>query len=705
VEVKIRSLKYYVGCSGWTYSSWTEFYPRTLNLDDYLAYYSRVFNFVEIDLDNLDQHQSKILKSQRQQQQQEKRPDRHGYGMYDQKINNDNNSRYDNHKNDAINVINYHSSTVILPDRKLIKKWSDVTPSDFRFSVKLPIALTNQIDRLGSFLQELAPLEEKILSIRIHQSNLTLKDGRQWLEELLSICTYHGYSAAVEFDHYSWYQDLTYHILKKHKAAMIWTDIEGHTRHYYYPAVTTDFVYLRINKNERKWVQKIKEEEKRQSKEWVEHEHETKHEIGSKQNYYREDGLEFAIIVVDRPPEVNKILNLLSLPQRKYGHNQWIGRIILCVDLNAFFPSCEELRDPSLVGRPHAVIMTEQDKGTITRGAVASCSYEARRYGIKSAMSLSKAKELYPDLILNPVDIPYYREVSDKVMRILEEYADSLEQSSIDEAYLDCTLKVNSNPSITIEDYALQIKKSINEQCRLLTSIGVANTKSVAKIASDFKKPDGLTIVSPDRLSDFLQDMSVDAISGIGTKTRHILREEFGIETIGHLASQDVQRLIERFGKRHGLWMWQVANGRDNEAVIPREDNISISSEQTLYPFTRDKEKLLKYLNELVEEVHRRASRKGYEFRTVGIKIVKSDFSIESRETSYSSYQNTQESIATVIESLLDKFSFLNPEDNNNTASKDASGLTVRKVGIKLSNLARIAKIRPPEQKTLLEYM
>jgi DNA polymerase IV (archaeal DinB-like DNA polymerase) len=693
-------LKYYVGCSGWTYSSWTEFYPRDLNLDDYLAYYSRVFNFVEIDLDHLDQQQSNIHKSQRKQLQQEKRPDRQGNSMYDLKNDNDNNSSYDNHKNDTINVTNYHSSPVNLPDRKLIKKWSDVTPSDFRFSLKLPIALTNQIDRLGSFLEELAPLEEKILSLRIHQSILTLKDGRQWLEELLGICTYHGYSAAVEFDHYSWYQDLTYHILKKHKAAMIWTDIEGHTRHYYYPAVTTDFVYLRINKNERKWVQKIKEEEKRQ--ELVEHE--IKHEISSKENYYREDGLEFAIIVVDTPPEVNKILNLLSLPQRKYGHNQWIGRIILCVDLNAFFPSCEELRDPSLVGKPHAVIMTEQDKGTITRGAVASCSYEARRYGIKSAMSLSKAKELYPDLILNPVDIPYYREVSDKVMRILEEYADSLEQSSIDEAYLDCTLKVNSNPSITIEDYALQIKKSINEQCKLFTSIGIANTKSVAKIASDFKKPDGLTIVSPDRLSDFLKNMSVDAISGIGTKTRHILREEFGIETIGHLASQDVQRLIERFGKRHGLWMWQVANGRDNEAVIPREDNISISSEQTLYPFTRDKEKLLKYLSELVEEVHRRASRKGYEFRTVGIKIVKSDFSIETREISYSSYQNRQESIAAVIESLLDKFSFLNPEDNS-TVSKDASGLTVRKVGIKLSNLARIAKIRPPEQKTLLEYM
>ena len=653
-----------------------------MHLDDYLAYYSRVFNYVEIDLDNLDQQQ-------RQQQQQEGKKD--GRGSYTHDL-----------KNSANDVINYHSSPAVLPDRKIIKKWSEVTPSDFRFSLKLPIALTNKIDRVGNFLEELAPLEEKILSIRIHQSILTLKEGRQWLDELLGICTYHGYSAAVEFDHYSWYQDLTYHILKKHNAALIWSDMEGHTRHYYYPAVTADFVYLRINKNERKWIQKIREEEKRQSKELTKHEDE--HKGGeNKKNYSGEDGLEFAVIVVDTPPEVNKILNLLSLPPRKYGHNQWIGRIILCVDLNAFFPSCEELRDPSLVGKPHAVIMTEQDKGTITRGAVASCSYEARRYGIQSAMSLSKAKELYPDLILNPVDIPYYREVSDKVMRILEEYADSLEQSSIDEAYLDCTLKINSNPSVAIEDYALQIKRSINEQCGLLTSIGIANTKSVAKIASDFKRPDGLTIVSPDRLSGFLQNMSVGAISGIGTKTRHILREEFGIETIGHLASQDVQRLIERFGKRHGLWMWQVANGRDNEAVIPREDNLSISSEQTLYPFTRDKQKLLKYLNELVVEVHRRVSRKGYEFRTVGIKIVKSDFSIESREISYSSYQNKQESIATVIESLLDKFPFLNPKDNS--GSNDASGSTVRKVGIKLSNLARVAKIRPPEQKTLLEYM
>jgi len=381
---------------------------------------------------------------------------------------------------------------------------------------------------------------------------------------------------------------------------------------------------------------------------------------------------------------------------------QWVGKIIICVDLNAFFPSCEELRDPSLIGKPHAVIMTDQQKNSITRGAVASCSYEARKFGVKSAMALSKAKELCPDLILNPVDMPYYTEVSDKVMRILEEYTDTLEQSSIDEAYLNCSNKINSNLSITIEDYALQIKKLIREHCGLLTSIGVATTKSVAKIASDFQKPDGLTIIYPDKLANFLETLDVHRISGIGIKTQQVLKEELGIETIGQLAKYDVQKLIDRFGKKHGLWMWKVANGIDTEAVIPREDNISISSEQTLYPYTKDRERILKYLNELVNEVYDRISRKGYEFRTVGVKLVSSDFSIETRETSYSNYQNKRESIANVIEGLLDKFSFLSSPSSSSLSNEDT--LTIRKVGIKVSNLIRIDKKKPAEQKTLLEY-
>ncbi|HJT46666.1 MAG TPA: DNA polymerase IV, partial [Nitrososphaeraceae archaeon] len=236
------------------------------------------------------------------------------------------------------------------------------------------------------------------------------------------------------------------------------------------------------------------------------------------------------------------------MPGKEYGESKWIGKVIIHVDLNSFFPSCEELRDPTLKGKPHAVIMTDETKDKITRGAVASCSYEARKYGVRSAISLFAAKQLCPQLILNPVDKGYYHQVSQKVMRILEEYSDVLEQSSIDEAYLDCTRKLlatENKSSANIEGYAARIKDAIKQQCGLLSSIGIASTKSIAKIASDFKKPDGLTIVYPDKLQAFLGNLDVDRIAGIGIKTQQVLKEEMGIKTIGQLARCDVQSLMD----------------------------------------------------------------------------------------------------------------------------------------------------------------
>ncbi len=663
---KIKTLKYYVGCSGWV-SSWTDFYPSILKPNGYLAYYSRVFNVVEVDLDKFPIKQKNWMQLRYNVPSSD-----YGYDI-----------------DSGQDYTRANQSSCVMPTRKAVEKWLEDTPTDFRFTLKLPISSTNKTDEIDNFLDRFFPLAKRILAIRVHQTALTLRDGREWLEDLLNIFDYYGYPVALEFDHYSWYQDATYQIMKNHNAALVWTDIIGGRRNYY-PTVTADFIYLRINENEGKWIDKVNEGD-----------------IALRQKSGKQEGVDseklpgIAIIVVDNPPQVNKVLNLLSIPQIKYGPIQWVGRIILCVDLNAFFPSCEELRDPHLVGKPHAVIMTDQKKEHISKGAVASCSYEARRFGIRSAISLSRAKELYPDLILNPVDMPYYKEISDKVMRVLEEYADSLEQSSIDEAYMDCTLKIKSNPSLTVKDYAIQIKKVLREQCGLLTSVGVANTKSVAKIASDFQKPDGLTIVPPDELSKFLENLDVDAISGIGTKTRRVLGEEFRIETIGQLARQDAQKLIKRFGRKHGLWMWQVANGSDSDVVIPREDNISISTEQTIYPHTKNRERLLKYLNELVEEVYNKVNGKGYEFRTVGVKIVRSDFSIETRETSFSSYQNKQESIRNVIEGLLERFS-LRYEKNTHTSVND---LAVRKIGIKVSNLFSTQRRKEPEQRTMLDFL
>ena len=386
---------------------------------------------------------------------------------------------------------------------------------------------------------------------------------------------------------------------------------------------------------------------------------------------------------------------------------QWRGKAILHVDINSFYSSCEEIKDPSLIGKPHAVIMTPQNNNNITKGAVTTCSYEAKKLGIKSAMPLYKALELCPNLILHVVDKKFYEKISNEVMEILEDYADIFEQASIDEAYLECTNKI-SNTHLTVEAYAQEIKKSIKEKCSgLLTSIGIAPTKSVAKIASDYQKPDGLTIVNFNELKNFLSPLDVETISGIGIKTQKILKEQMNIKTIGQLSNTDVQLLIERFGKKIGSWMWQVANGLDNEPVLPRRNHISLSNESTLEFVTEDKEIIKQSLYELIDELYERIKNNKYQFRTVGIKLMRTDFSIETREKSYIKYQSERKSIESLIEEILGKFNW--EDDNLVIPSKKITKkfLPIRKVGLKVSNLTTIeknSKDKEYKQKTLLDY-
>jgi DNA polymerase IV (DinB-like DNA polymerase) len=370
---------------------------------------------------------------------------------------------------------------------------------------------------------------------------------------------------------------------------------------------------------------------------------------------------------------------------------KWIGRVIACIDLNAFYPSCEELRDPSLKGKAHAVIMTDEKMGDIMKGAVSSCSYEARRYGVSSAMSLSKAKSLCPDLILHPVDIPYYRGISEQVMNAIQGYADTLEQASIDEAFLDCTTRIQRESP---EAYAAKIKNTIKEKSAGLScSIGVASTKSAAKIASDFEKPDGLTVVYPTELKKFLEPLDVGTVAGIGPKTQKALKEEIGIDTLGQLAKADVQKLKERFGK-NGYWMWKVANGTDDEVVAPRTDNVSLSTENTLATYTRDKEKIHAHLDELIGDIYQRLREHGYLFRTVGIKLVRTNFSVETRVTTFEDFRNDSESISSAIGWLLDKF-----ELSENRPP-------VRKLGLLVTHLIReeIVQKKKDAQRSLLDY-
>ena len=334
--------------------------------------------------------------------------------------------------------------------------------------------------------------------------------------------------------------------------------------------------------------------------------------------------------------------------------------------------------------------MTDEKTGDIMKGAVSSCSYEARRYGVRSAISLSKAKLLCPDLILHPVDIPYYRGISEHVMNTIQRYADTLEQASIDEAFLDCTTRIrNESP----ETYAEKIKNTIKEKCGGLScSIGVTSTKSTAKIASDFEKPDGLTVVYPSELKKFLEPLDVGTVAGIGPKTQRALKV-MDILTLGQLARADVQKLRERFGK-NGYWMWKVANGTDDEIVAPRTDNVSLSTEDTLDVYTRDKEKIQRHLDGLVNEVYQRVRGHGYLFRTVGIKLVRTNFSAETRITTFEEHRGDRESISSVIGKLLDRFDL------------SENRPPVRKIGLLVTHLIREEIIRSKKnaQKSLLDY-
>jgi DNA polymerase IV (archaeal DinB-like DNA polymerase) len=568
----------------------------------------------------------------------------------------------------------YHSrvfdlaSVCVQAQSHALKRWAAEMPDNYRFIVRVPRQATD-CDLLGQFLEGLVAIEEKVLAVVLQvPAALKLLEGREWLDRLLGTCVYHGYSAAIEFGNASWLQDITYNILRRHGAAFMWSDRR------FNPVVTSDFACLDLSGgNDQAWIEKVKEQAE-------------------------QERLEFASIIVDSPDRANRVLRMLSLPERKYAgarsvpalpsKEPWAGRVVMCVDLNAFYPSCEELREPALADRPHAVIMTDQ-KDRITKGVVSSCSYEARKFGVRSAMPLASALALCPDLVLRPVDIPHYQQVSEGVMGVLEQFADVIEQASIDEAFLDCTKSAATDPY----QHAARIKAAIMDKCGLRVSIGVAPSKSIAKIASDFKKPEGLTVVHPQQLEKFLALLEVGRISGIGPKTQQALKK-FGIETIGQLAVCDVQKLTERFG-RNGLWMWRVANGTDDEAVQPREEHVSLSTEHTLDEFTRNRDRILVYLNELVDEIYDRIVRRGYLFRTVVVKLVRTDFTIVTRETSFQELQAKRESISSVIEQLLGRFSL------------DDSAPAVRKVGLRVTNLVSMheeeGQIRT--QKTILDYM
>jgi DNA polymerase-4 len=299
------------------------------------------------------------------------------------------------------------------------------------------------------------------------------------------------------------------------------------------------------------------------------------------------------------------------------------SRVIIHLDLDAFFAAVEALENPALAGK--AVIVGGRPEH---RGVVSSASYEARTFGVRSAMPSFRALALCPGAILVPPRHGIYRRYSRQVMDILYAASSLVEQMSIDEAYLDLSDQVKDWASAV--EHARGLQQLVLSQTRLSASLGVASNKLVAKVASDRDKPGGLTVVRPGEEAAFLAPLPVRVLWGIGPVTARKL-EEMGVETVGHLADLEETDLIARFGQ-HGADMSLMAQGIDHRPVVTEHEAKSISQERTFRRDLAHGETLTRHLWQQCQDVARRLDAAGLAAETVAIKLRYADFETITRQ-------------------------------------------------------------------------
>lgn len=352
-------------------------------------------------------------------------------------------------------------------------------------------------------------------------------------------------------------------------------------------------------------------------------------------------------------------------------------RIILHVDLDAFFASAEERENPELKGK--AVIVGADPKNGQGRGVVATCNYLSREYGVRSAMPISRAWKLCPQGVYLRPNFDLYEKASEKIMEILRKYGDKFEQVGIDEAFLDITNKVKDYEEAM--KLANKMKRGVFDKEKLTCSVGIAPNKSVAKLASDYKKPYGLTVVNPENVIKFLNPLPVRKLIGVGPKTEVKLKE-MGVRTIGDLARYNKETLIKTFGK-WGAEMRELANGIDNSEVIEEHEIKSIGREVTFEDDVDNPEIIFTAINELVDEFHEELIGSDIKFRTINIKIRYEDFETHTRAKTLQFYTNDKETIKKTTKELVSPF---------------LHGKKIRLIGVRVSGLKFGEK-----QKTLKE--
>lgn len=350
-------------------------------------------------------------------------------------------------------------------------------------------------------------------------------------------------------------------------------------------------------------------------------------------------------------------------------------QIILHVDMDSFYASVEVRRRSELRNKP--VVIGADPKGGRGRGVVCTCSYEARAFGIRSAMPVSQAYVLCPQAVFLPPDFDLYSRVSAEIMDLLRSLGYRFLQVSIDEAFLDIS-PCGSYGSAAV--LAGRIQEMITCRFGLTCSVGVAPGKTVAKIASDHKKPCGLTVVEPQGVRQFLEPMPVRKIPGVGKKSEAQLLE-LGIRTVGDLAAHDIQTLIGRFG-RSAVSLQVLARGTDTGELEEYNGVKSVSRETTFEADTDDPDLLSATLEALADAVHRNLAEESLRFRTVTVKIRYQGFQTRTKSRSLSRFTDSKDPIRTCSKTLLHEMN---------------DGRKVRLIGIRLSSFEK----QDPYQMTL----
>lgn len=352
-------------------------------------------------------------------------------------------------------------------------------------------------------------------------------------------------------------------------------------------------------------------------------------------------------------------------------------RVIFHVDFDYFYAQCEEIRTPNLKTKPVCVCVFSDRGGD--SGAIATANYIARKHAVKSGIPISLAKRNLierDDAVFLPVDFEYYSEMSQKAMNIIKNYADIFEYVGKDEAYLDVTKRIESDFN-RASHLAQKLKNQIRDEISLTCTVGIAPNKIIAKIASDYKKPDGLTVVKPENVDTFLEELNVRSIPGIGKKNEEIL-SKLNVKTIGELKKIDIFRLNEIFGKKMATYIFNSAKGIDEDQVKEKSPNIQFSKIATLKKDSKDQSFLLEALREICKEVHDVVVHDNKMFKSVGIQFIQSDLSNKTKSKMLKNSTTSLDELMRTSEQLLKEL-------------LEEQSIPIRRLGVKVSELSEIS--------------